>query len=55
MIEHSFDPEVNAWYFDGGGEVCRTQQLPAGSIVNIDWGHYGNVVGIEVLEPTSTQ
>ncbi len=52
MLDHTHDPEANAWYFGGSGEVCRTQQLESGSIVSIDWDHYGNVVGVEVLAST---
>lgn len=54
MIDHTYDAEVNAYYFsaDGKGDVCRTSTLPSGCIVNIDWDHYGNVIGVEVLAPT---
>lgn len=57
LMDHTFDEEVNAYYFsaDGSkGDVCRTSTIP-GCTVNIDWGHYGNVIGIEVIAPTSTQ
>jgi len=50
MLEHTHDETVGAWYFSeaGKGDVCRTEDL-GGAHVLIDWDHYGNVIGVEVM------
>ena len=54
MLDHSYDPDVDAHYFgvkdeNGFGPlVWRTEELGARS-VNIDYDASGNVVGVEVL------
>lgn len=56
MLDHTYEPEIEAWYFsaDGKGDVCRTQDL-GGAHVLIDWDHYGNVIGVEVLGMKTNQ
>jgi len=48
-IDYTYDPESQSWYFgDSQVEVCRTEPVKD-AVVNIDWSHYGTVVGIEIL------
>lgn len=47
--DYTHDAEADAYYFNvNDGEVCRTQELGTRTVM-IDWDHYGNIIGIEVL------
>ena len=54
MLIHEHDETVDAHYFGDADEngftadVCRTVELGSRT-VNVDYDHFGNVVGVEIL------
>jgi len=48
---YTFDEEIGAWYFGGKSQAqaCATEDLGSCQ-VRIDWDHFGNIVGVEVME-----
>ena len=50
-MDSVYSPIDRAWYFGSEGDICKSQTID-GATVNIDFDHYGNVLGVEVLEPS---
>lgn len=54
MFRFEHDAEVDAIYVQDTdehgfiGDVCRTEQLGVRT-VNVDYDHWGNVIGVEIL------